>query len=261
MSVSGACPPSLLTIAAEVADAACAVHRRCWRDDIAVARKSDGSYVTNVDRECESVVRDTLRRLAPTHGVIGEEFGAEHADAEFVWICDPVDGTADLVARLPLFGFLLGLAWQGRFVLGLLEQPILRDRWLGADGHGTVLNGTPVRTRPCATLREALVNTMGSENFAREHAERFARLRAGAGEALSGGSTYAYGLVACGRLDILVSANNHLHDFAAVEPIIRNAGGVACDWRGQPLSFASTGEFILAGDAALVSATLAALDF
>lgn len=259
--VTADCPEEMVRLAHRVADAACEVHRRHWRRAVGVSLKPDGSYVTEIDTQCEAVVREVLAREAPGHGVIGEEFGRERPEAEFVWICDPVDGTADLVAELPMFGFLLGLAWQGRFVLGLLEQPILRDRWLGADGHGTRLNGERVRTRPCERLGEAVVNTLGSESFARAQAVRMARVREAAREVISGGSSYAYGLVARGTLDLLLSANNALHDYAALVPILANAGGVVTDWRGQPLDFSSSGEFILAGDARLIPPTLALLDF
>src|SRR5947209_17657477 len=100
-----------------------------------------------------------MRRLItarfPDHGIIGEEYGREREAAEFVWVLDPIDGTKSFISGVPLFGTLIALARDGRPILGIIDQPILRERWIGAAGRPTTFNAAAIRTRPCPALAEA----------------------------------------------------------------------------------------------------------
>lgn len=253
------CPPELIAFAHALGDIACDLLRQCARAPVRVDTKGDGSPVTDVDRAVESALRAELHHRFPAHGIIGEEFGAERADAPWVWIVDPLDGTREFIQGLPLFGTLIALAHRGRFVLGLAEQPLTRDRWLGADGHGATWNGQQVAPRPCAGLPAAVLSTMGYDTFCRHRHAALAPLRARAGGLVTADSFYVFGLLAAGRVDAIISDGFALHDYAAPEAIVRNAGGTITDWSGAALTLRSGGSVLAAGDARVAAELAAAL--
>jgi histidinol phosphatase-like enzyme (inositol monophosphatase family) len=253
------CPAPLLAFAQHLGDVACDMLRQFARGPLAIETKGDGSPVTQVDRAVETALRDEIRRAHPEHGVIGEEFGAERADAEYVWIVDPLDGTKEFIQGLPLFGTLLALARRGEIVLGLTEQPLTRDRWLGADGHGTTWNGTPVRVRPCPALDQAVLSTMGYDSFCTRRHGVLAPLRRACRTTVNGDSFLVFGLLASGRIDAVVTDGFAPHDYAAEDAIVRNAGGSMTDWAGRRLTLTSDRSILAAGDARLAAEIIARL--
>ncbi|MBV9523045.1 MAG: histidinol phosphate phosphatase, partial [Alphaproteobacteria bacterium] len=170
----------------------------------------------------------------------------------FVWIIDPLDGTKEFIQGLPLFGFLLSLVHRGEFLLGLAEQPATRDRWIAAEGLGTRLNEARVATRPCPRLADATVSIMGYDSFCRQHSERLAPIGAQARANVIADSFYVFGLLAMGRVDAIVSAGFMLHDYAALDVIVRQAGGAVTDWQGRRLGLSSDGSILAVGDPALL---------
>jgi histidinol phosphatase-like enzyme (inositol monophosphatase family) len=156
-----------------------------------VGIKSDVSLVTATDRAVEARLREMIEARFPEHGVLGEELGQRDVDAEFVWVLDPIDGTAPFVAGLPVYGTLIGLAHGGRPVLGVIDHPATDDRWLGVVGEGTRRNGAPQRTRACANLETAFATNSSPDFLAPEERERFERLRASVRYMQYGGSCYA----------------------------------------------------------------------
>jgi fructose-1,6-bisphosphatase/inositol monophosphatase family enzyme len=158
-----------------------------------------------------------------------------------------------------LFGTLIALIEEGRPILGVIDQPIARDRWLGASGRPTTLNGVAARTRTCATLALAHLATTGPNYFTGADGTAFDRLRGQARDTLWGGDCHNYGLLASGHLDLVVEAGLKLHDYAALVPVVEGAGGRMTDWQGDPLSATSDGRVIAAGDPALIEATVKAL--
>ncbi len=242
------CPEEFVSFADRLADAAGQIQRRHYRQSVAVEIKPDGSPVTQVDRETERVLRDLIEQNYPHHGISGEEYPDVRTHAEYIWVLDPLDGTKSFLAGMPLFGILIGLAQRRRFVLGVMDQPILRDRWIGADGHGTMFNGNPAHVRPCPTLREAVAF------LGKPYDPAIARLNPMIKWARYGGDCYAYGLLASGYVDLVVDNGLGDHDFGALEPIVRNAGGVMTDWEGNALTMASGGAVLACGDAALAQA-------
>jgi inositol-phosphate phosphatase / L-galactose 1-phosphate phosphatase / histidinol-phosphatase len=237
-----------LALAIDLADAAGEAIRPYFRRPIAVDDKPDLSPVTAADRAAERAMRDLIAKRFPDHGIIGEEFGPEREEAEFVWVLDPIDGTKSFISGVPLFGTLIALAHHGRPILGIIDQPISRERWIGASGRPTTLNGTPIRCRPCASLAVATVFSTSPDMFKGEDAASFARLSAAAKLVRFGADCYAYGIVAHGFIDLVVEASLKPYDFSAMGPIVEGAGGIASDWRGAPLSLASDGRVLVAGD-------------
>jgi histidinol phosphatase-like enzyme (inositol monophosphatase family) len=248
-----------LSLAARLADAAADAIRPFFRKCFAMEAKADLSPVTEADRAAEAAMRAILKAERPDDGVIGEEYGREREDAERVWVLDPIDGTRSFVAGRPIFGTLIALVDRQKPVLGVINQPISGERWVGVDGQPTTLNGTPVRTRLCEAIAQAHLATTGPSYFTPESWIAFERVRATARDTLWGGDCYNYGLLAAGHLDLVVEDGLKLYDFAALVPIVEGAGGAMRDWNGQPLDMHSDGRVIAAGDARLIGVTVAAL--
>ncbi len=253
------CPPELVAFAHRLGDIAGDLLRALANGAPDVEIKYDGSPVTETDKEVEAAVRAEINRAYPDHGIHGEEYPAERLDAEYVWVIDPVDGTKEYVQGLPLFGFLLALLHRDEIVLGLAEQPLLRHRWLGAAGHGTTRNGHRVHTRAGRTLDNAVVSTMGYDSFCGQHHDQLARLRRNHRATVVADSFYVFGLLAEGRVDLIASANFALHDYAALDAIVRNAGGTVTDWAGAPMGRDSNGTILAAATSALHAEALAVL--
>lgn len=243
-----------IALAHRLADAAGAAIRPWYRAGFAQEQKADHSPVTQADREAEAAIRALLGRERPGDGIIGEEFGTERADAERVWVLDPIDGTRSFIAGRPIFGTLIALMVGGRPVLGVLDQPISGERWIGGDGHSTELNGRPVQTRACPLLGRALFATTAPWLCG-----PFDALRAATADTLIGGDCYNYGLLAAGHTDLVVEEGLQLYDWAALVPIVEGAGGRMTDWTGRRLDARSDGRVIAAGDPALIDQALTAM--
>jgi histidinol-phosphatase len=204
-----------------------------------------------------------MRRLIaarfPEHGIIGEEYGREREDAEFVWVLDPIDGTKSFISGVPLFGTLIALAQDGRPILGIIDQPILCERWIGARDRKTTMNRRPVGTRTAARLSAATVFATAPDMFKGEDAAAFARVAAAAKLVRFGADCYAYGLLAMGCVDLVVEASLKPYDFSAMPPIVEGSGGVASDWQGQLLDLRSDGRVLVAGDRRVHAEALALL--
>ncbi len=239
----------LAHFAHRLADLAAVVQRRYYRQPVAVDIKADLSPVTIADREAEARMRDLIRRVYPGHGILGEEHGADALDAELVWVLDPIDGTKSFVAGRPLFGTLIALLEAGRPVLGIIDQCILKERWLGMAGRPTTLNGAPVRTRACAGLADAVLMSTSPLLFGRAERKAFDRLTDAVRQPTFGGDCYAYALVATGFVDLVVEAGLKPYDFSAIIPVIEGAGGQLTDWEGGALGLGSDGRVIASGDA------------
>ena len=246
--MSDAVLDSFLIVANELADAAGAAIRPHFRTALAVDDKTDLSPVTAADRAAEQAMRRLITARFPEHGIVGEEYGCEHEDAEFVWVLDPIDGTKSFISGVPLFGTLIALMRRGRPILGIIDQPISRERWIGAEDRATTHNGKPVRCRSCAGIAAATVFATTPEMFHGADAAAFARVSRAAKLTRFGADCYAYGLVALGFADIVIEASLQTYDFGPVLPIIEGAGGIATDWSGTPLGLSSDGRVLIAGD-------------
>jgi histidinol phosphatase-like enzyme (inositol monophosphatase family) len=234
--------------ALRLADAAAAVVRKYYRATLAVESKADASPVTIADREAEQILRALIRAAYPDHGIEGEEFPGERLDAEFVWRLDPIDGTKSFVVGRPLFGTLIALTRADRPILGVIDQCILGERWLGVAGERSTWNGQPIRVRACSELAQAILSVTSPQMFSAEERAALARLEGAVRFPVYGGDCYAYGLLAMGSIDLIVEADLDVHDFMALVPVIEGAGGVVTDWQGAALTPRSDGRIVAAGD-------------
>ncbi|WP_309087647.1 histidinol-phosphatase [Phenylobacterium sp.] len=218
--------------------------------------------VTEADRGAERAIRALIAKRYPDHGVIGEEYGEDRPDAEFVWVLDPVDGTRAFISGLPLWCVLIGLRHQGRPVLGSIGQPYLDEVYLGsAAGSRLVARGAerPLKVRPCPKLTDAIIATTDPEAcFSGAELGAWTQVRAAARLARLGCDAYAYAMVAAGTMDLVIEAGLKAWDIDAAIPVIEGAGGLTTDWRGRPVG-PNGGQIAIAGDRACLEEALVAL--
>lgn len=218
--------------------------------------------VTEADRAAEVVLRAMIGKAFPGHGILGEEFGTERADAECVWVLDPIDGTRAFIAGLPSWGTLIGLTRNGVPVRGLMHQPYLGELFTG-DGRTAKLRGPSgertLRSRRCADLSQALLATTDPRLFTGgEETERFRALEGQVRLSRYGTDCYAYCMLAAGQIDLVVEAGLKPYDICALIPIIEGAGGRVTGWGGGPA--AAGGRVVAAGDPRLHEAALRVLN-
>ena len=250
-----------IALAHRLADAARAAILPHFRSGLASERKADASPVTLADRAAEEAMRALLTAEMPGDGIHGEEFGVSLGTSGRIWVLDPIDGTTAFLAGRPIFGTLIALVVDGWPVLGVIDQAVLGERWLGVTGQPTLFNGQPVRTRPCHALNEAALATTGPHYFDAHDGEHFMALAAKTDHKrmVMGGDCYNYAMLASGHLDVVCEANLKLHDFAALVPVVEGAGGTMCDWNGEPLHAASSGQVLALGDPARLDDVVEAL--
>lgn len=254
-----------IALANRLADAAGAVIRPHFRTLSGVDSKDDASPVTIADREAEEAMRKILKAERPQDGVVGEEFGTQEGKTGRQWVLDPIDGTRSFIVGRPIFGTLIALMDGGFPVIGIIDQPILGERWVGAIGRPTLFNGAPIRTRACPRIEGAQIATTSPHLFDAHDAEHYmalietvadGQLRQGP---VYGGDCYNYGLLASGFIDIVCESGLQLYDFAALVPVVEGAGGAMSDWNGDPLHAGSDGRVIALGDPARLEDVVEAL--
>jgi len=205
---------------------------RFARPELEVERKQDATPVTAADRDSETRLRELIRENYPAHGIVGEEFGEENADAEYVWVLDPIDGTKSFISGVPLFATLIAVMRDGQPIAGCIHQPVLDQMVLG-DGERTTLDGAVVRGRRTENLADAtLVTTDPIRQTLYRPGSHWDKLTASVGLYRSWGDAYGYLLVSAGFVDIMVDPALDLWDIAAHLPILRGAGLKATGWHG-----------------------------
>ena len=249
-----------LDLALRLADAADEAIRPYFRQPLTVDDKADLTPVTAADRAAEGAMRSLIESRFPEHGIIGEEFGRVRENAELVWTLDPIDGTKSFISGVPLFGTLIALTRIKRPILGIIDQPISRERWIGVAGRPTILNGAVVRCRTCPALAGATLFATTPDMFKDADVAAFARVSGAVKLTRFGADCYAYGLLAAGFIDLVLEASLKPYDFCAMVPIVRGAGGLATDWRGADLDIASDGRIVVAGDRRTHRAALELID-
>lgn len=253
-------PEALRKFAEQLAELSGEVLRRYFRTPVAVDQKPDASPVTVADREAETLLRERIEAAFPEHGILGEEFGTVREGAEYVWVLDPIDGTKAFITGKPLFGTLIGLLKNAEPLLGLIDQPILNERWVGMRGEETLFNGKPARARACPKPELAAMYSTAPGMFEGDDAEAYERLKARVRYPMFGTDCYGYGLLALGFVDLVVEAKLKAHDFCPIVPIVEGAGGRMTDWQGNALGPGSDGRVAAAGDPVLHKAALALLN-
>lgn len=242
----------LLSFASHLADESGKVIAQYFRTEFTVDSKEDSSPVTIADRMVEKTLRAIIERERPEDGILGEEYGPKESSSGLTWVLDPIDGTKSFTIGRPSFGTLIALCKEGVPQIGVIDQPILKERWIG-DGTHTTFNGVPVLARACAEPKQARMASTSPSQLAQDVGGQplWRALYTKSNYMVWGGDCYSYGLIANGWLDGVIESGLAPYDFAAIPPIVQGAGGWMGDWRGAPLTLASEGKTIALGDAAL----------
>jgi myo-inositol-1(or 4)-monophosphatase len=218
--------------------------------DKGLARGTTFDPVTAADKGGEKAIRAVIERERPNDGIVGEEFEEKPSANGYTWILDPVDGTRAFITGRHEWGSLIGLEENGRAVLGILDQPVLRERFIGVNGKAELLSDgvrVPLQVRACADLSQAvLCATHPDAYFSAEEQEAFRRVQRAVRMSRFGGDCYIFGVLALGFVDLIVESTFHRWDVAALIPIIEGAGGVITNWQGG--SCAHGGQILAAGD-------------
>lgn len=249
MTSSASLQASHVDLAIELADTARRLIERHKRDQLGVSLKPDRSLVTMMDLAIEKALRAAIERRFPDHGIIGEELEWEKEDADFVWVLDPIDGTAAFIAGMPVYGTLIALAHRGVPVLGIIDIPAVDARWVGIDGQPTRKNGVPCRVKPCPDLSLAMMSTSNPDFYSEADRPALDLLRGRTNWRIYGAAALAYGLLADGGTDVALDTGLKVYDYAPFRPIIEGAGGVITDWQGNPVTLATGPRILAAGDA------------
>ncbi len=242
----------IINFANHLADLAAPITKKYFRVSNGENTKSDDTPVTKADHEIEAKLREAIMQKFPTHGIIGEEFSNHNENAEFKWIIDPIDGTASFVIGRPLFGTLIALTYQGKSILGIMDQAITGERFVGIKDQGSFLNGKKIKTRNCHELNNAMLCTTSPFFFKNNDAEILKKLSSttkyqNCGGITYGGDCYLYAMLACGFVDVVIDTGLKVFDFAALIPIIEMAGGVVSDWQGNELELKSNAKMLACG--------------
>jgi len=247
--------PGLARFAEMLADAAGAAVLPFFRSEFVIENKAgDGDFdpVTEADRAAETAIREKIEAAYPDHGIEGEEYPGKRAESDFTWTLDPIDGTRAFMCGLPSWTTLIALSWRGKPVLGIIDQPYLRERFIGFEEKSVLKHGgseTVLRTKPCEHLRQAALSTTDPKLFTGGEPGAFEQIRCTARVTRYGLDAYAYAMLAHGGLDLVIEAGLSAHDVRALIPVVEGAGGIITDWRGGDPS--DGGQIIAAGDARL----------
>jgi myo-inositol-1(or 4)-monophosphatase len=222
-----------------------------FRTALAIENKKAGGFdpVTAADRAAEDAMRTIIRKNFPGHGILGEEYGTERGDAEYVWVLDPIDGTKSFIAGMVAWGTLIGLMRFGEPVFGMMHQPFTRERFSGDAGaaryRGPAGNRV-LRVRKCAGLSDALLFTTSPLLMNTSDRADFIRVENVVKLSRYGGDCYAYCMLAAGHIDLIIETEIKPHDIVPLMPIIAGAGGIVTTWENGPAQ--GGGRIVVAGD-------------
>ena len=230
-----------------------------FRTALAIDNKQTGGFdpVTAADRAAEQAMRTLIRQNFPGHGVIGEEYGAEHTDAEYVWVLDPIDGTKSFITGMVAWGTLIGLTRFGEPVFGMMNQPFTREKFSGDGGAARYrgpTGGRDLHVRSCASLKDAILSTTSPLLMNKADRATFGRLENKVKLSRYGGDCYAYCMLAAGLIDLVIETEIKPYDIVAIIPIITGAGGIVTTWENGPAQ--AGGRIIVAGDKRVHEAAL-----
>ena len=242
----------LFLAAIEFADIASTISKDKFRSKLEINTKNGNYPVTAVDLAIEEKIRAMIKKNYSEHGVIGEEFSDFGKDKEYVWVIDPIDGTAAFTVGKPTYSTLIALLKNGEPIIGVIDQPILEERFIAAKDFGAWLNGHKIHTSSCDTFAMARLNATTPYMFKTEYEKAvFAAVQKQVKVTSFGGDSYAYGLLASGHIDVIIEADLKYYDVASIIPIIEESGGVITDWQGKPITMNFSGQCLATANAQL----------
>lgn len=246
----------LVAAAASLADASRAMLRAAVAGARSAELKPDRTFVTATDRAIELRLRDMIADRFPRHGIWGEEFGRHNPGADWQWILDPVDGTAQFIVGIPVYATLIALARAGVPVIGVMDFPAIGERWVGCENRPTTCNGEVCRTSGTVSLTDAIMSVSSPDFYSEAERPVLDSLCRTTRWRIYGGAALSYGRLACGRTDLACDSRFQVYDFATFRPIIEGAGGAVTDWEGRALTLDSGPRVLAAATPGLHEAAL-----
>lgn len=250
----------IVETAVAIVDRASRIPMSYFRVPLDLEAKADASPVTIADRRTEQAIRTDLAAAFPDDGIYGEEFGTEKLDADAIWIIDPIDGTRSFITGHPLFGMLLGRIVRDVPQIGIVRMPALDETFVGAAGGNATLNGRTISCRKTTRLADAMVYINEAETLNADSPERFARLCKVGHTRRMAYDCYPHALVAAGQIDAVIDCGLQPYDYLPLVALVEAAGGIMCDWMGEPLDLQSDGRVITAATPELRDALLEVID-
>lgn len=233
-----------LDVAIEAAKRAEEIIVKHYQPDIAVEIKSDRTPVTIADKQSEQAIIATIKSYFPDHAILGEEFGNQAQNSDYLWVIDPIDGTKNYSRHIPLFGTQIALMEKGEVVVGLSNMPLLKEMMFAEKGSGAFLNNSPVHTSQVLAVQDAYV-VHGPLHYFEQ--QGLLQALAKVGQTALGqrgfGDCWMYHLLSQGKVDIVIDASVKVWDIAAASLIITEAGGVVADFDGQSIGLSTTSFF------------------
>jgi histidinol-phosphatase len=224
-----------LTIAIEAARAGEEVIRHYYTSNLKISVKQDQTPVTVADIETEEKIREVILGACPEHGFYGEETGKTNADAEYIWLIDPIDGTRSFIREYPFFSTQIALMHRNEIILGVSNGVMFEECAWASRGQGAFLNGQPIKVSDINNLGEAALSTGNIASLAADPVAwaGTSRLLQQVGRTRGYGDFYHYHLLASGKLDIVIESDVNILDIAALSVIVSEAGGVFSDIQGN----------------------------
>jgi inositol-phosphate phosphatase/L-galactose 1-phosphate phosphatase/histidinol-phosphatase len=243
----------LIDFANYLADISSQIAIKYFRKDNLAKNKTDNSPVTIADNEIELAIRHEIIKKYPHHGIIGEEYNNHNQDSDYKWIIDPIDGTSSYVIGMPIFGTLISLTYRSESILGIINQPINHERWVGIKDKYSTFNNKNINCRKSDSIENSVLCTTSPHFFRGKDRNLFEIIAKKTkyqkyGGAFYGGDCYLFGLMALGHIDIILENGLKNYDFAALIPIIEEAGGIITDWQGNKLDLNTSSKILACGD-------------
>ena len=225
---------SHLAVALAAAKRAADISRHYYAGNFEVETKADKTPVTQADVECEEAIRETILERFPEHGFYGEETGRTNADADYLWLVDPIDGTKGFVREYPFFSTQIALMHKGEIVLGVSSGTIMDELAWAEKGGGAWLNGNRINVSPIDDPDAAAVSTGNLKSLASgEGWPALGEIVARADRIRGYGDFYHYHLLASGKIEAVIESDVNILDIAALSIIVEEAGGVFTDLNGE----------------------------
>ncbi len=218
---------------------------RYQAQDLVVTNKPDNTPVTDADRAVETAIREALATHRQSDGLVGEEFGSDKGSCGRYWVIDPIDGTKNFMRGVPTWATLIALvqvdaAGNEEVVVGIASAPALSRRWAAAKGHGATVNGKKISVSKVSSLTDASISYSDFVGWG-ERLEPFQKMLANAWRTRGIGDFWSHMLVAEGAVDVAVEPSLAVWDMAALDIIVREAGGIFTNTAGQNGPFGGSG--------------------
>ena len=242
-----------LNFANKLADAASVTSMQYFRTSLDIDNKSDQSPVTIADKNTELKIRSMIEKKYPDHGILGEEFDSINSNAEFIWVIDPIDGTRSYIAGHKDFGNLISLTHYKKPIIGIINCPAHKERWVGAINQRSTYNRQTTKSSKVINIEDAYLFTSGIyfdepilRNAVKKITKKVKYYR-------YGGDCYMYGMVASGLIDIVIEDTLKIHDYMALVNVIEGAGGKITDKFGKEINTDSQGSIVVSANQELHS--------